>query len=99
MCARLRGIPRESPKPWISLKGDGDLFSGDDKTTVRIKVAPSSYKFAEFITPAITGFLGSLLTLPGLLAFREARRRRSQENSRIVVAGDIPKNPQTGGLR
>jgi hypothetical protein len=80
----LSRLPQQEhhPKPWIS------LIEADP---VRVTVKPSSYRIAEFVVPAFTGFMGSLLTLPGLIAFRESRRRQQRGDSRIVVTADIPK--------
>ncbi len=50
---------------------------------VRLTFQPedsSSYNTRAFILPAITGFFGALLTLPGILQFVRSRKERRDKN-------------------
>jgi hypothetical protein len=61
--------------------------------TVNVK-ATVGY-FFEKALPFLAAFLGSLLTLPGMFAYKESRDKKLTERLRVQIASEIPgRNPK-----
>jgi hypothetical protein len=58
-----------------------------------MSASPGQYLAAE-AAPYVGGVFGSLLTVPGILAFKEARDRKRKERLRIEIASGMPKDPR-----
>jgi hypothetical protein len=59
---------------------------------IRLHVRPTWQYVAIETAPYIGGLFGSLLTVPGILAFKDASDRKRKERLRIEIAGGIPKD-------
>jgi hypothetical protein len=77
-----RPIPLESP----------DFL--DPIQPMKVNVSGTIDYYAAKAIPYLGTFLGSLLTLPGLFAFRDAHEQKRKEKMRISVASEIPNRIQ-----
>jgi hypothetical protein len=57
---------------------------------IKLRVQPTVKYYAEKGLPFVGGLLGSLLTLPGILAFKESRDRKRKELLRLQIATELP---------
>jgi hypothetical protein len=77
---------REDVSPYSA--SDDRLVTSISPITVSVK--PTASYYAAKLMPLLGGFLGSLLTLPGIFAFRDAREQRRKEKVRIAVVTEMP---------
>lgn len=61
-------------------------------TDFRTRLVQPKYSMYAKVWPLVTALGGSLLTIPGFLAYLQERRKRRSEATRIVIATDLPKN-------
>lgn len=63
---------------------------------VKVIVKGTVIYYAEKASPFAGAFFGSLLTLPGIFAFKESRERKRKERLRIEIASELPSRNRKG---
>jgi hypothetical protein len=60
-------------------------------TDFKITLINAKYSVYTKVWPFVTTLGGSLLTIPGFLAYLKERRKQRSEDTRITIATDLPK--------
>ena len=73
-----------------NIEATEDIVLDEPLPVLTIIVRPRWFTTLKRIAPVFSAFLGSLLTVPGILAYLEARRKRRKEEQIVQVVRDFP---------